>query len=149
MYLGHPYHLKITPDRSPTMSTHPVDMEDSKRDLQVSVTPAGLAKLYGCTEDILGESDHLDAFHMNQRRRLSVPEMQNAMTKVLESIEVDRVPCCVLARLRHDLPYQVTVQAQHFRNVTFTYIYSFLYRFSVEHSSLVFFRFYFYFVWLQ
>ena len=68
------------------------------------------------------------------------------MTKVLESIEVDRVLRCVLARLRHDLPYQVTVRAQHFQDVTFTYIYSFSYRFSVKHSSLVFFRFYFYFI---
>ena len=63
--------------------------------------PAGLTKLYRRTEDILGESDHSDAFHMSQRRRLSVPEAQNAMTKVLESIKVDRAPHCVLARLRH------------------------------------------------
>ena len=70
--------------------------------------PAGLTKLYGCTKDISGESDHSDAFHMSQRQQLSVPEAQNAMTKVLESIEVNRTPRCVLARLRHDLPYQVT-----------------------------------------
>ena len=51
-YLGNRNRLPITPDRLQTMSTHPFDEDDSKRDLQVSDRQQDLPSHMDASDDI-------------------------------------------------------------------------------------------------
>ena len=78
------------PGRSPLMSTHRVDEDDSKRDLEMSVTPGGPTRPHGRVEAASGESNAPDMLHIDQRWWESDTEPRNAKTKPLESIEDER-----------------------------------------------------------
>ena len=90
IHLGHPYHLPVMPGRSPLMSTHRADKDDSNHNLEESVTPGGPTRSQGHIEAESGESDAAHMLHMDQRWWGSDTELQNTKTKVLELIEDER-----------------------------------------------------------
>jgi hypothetical protein len=86
-YLGHPYHLQVTPGRSPIMSTHSGPVDDSRRNLEESVPTEGLTRSCERVKVESGESKRSDTLHMDRRCRRSGPGARIAETRPLEPIE--------------------------------------------------------------
>ena len=75
------------PGRSPLMSTHRADEDDSNQDLEVSVPAGGLTRPHRRVEAESGESNMPDMSHMDQIWWGSDAEPLNAKTRLLEPIE--------------------------------------------------------------
>jgi hypothetical protein len=89
-YLGHPYHLRVTPGRSPIMSTRRSVVDNSSQDLEKSVPgEEGPTRSHERIEAESGKSDRSYVLYMDQRRFRSGAEARYARTKPLESIEAD------------------------------------------------------------
>jgi hypothetical protein len=89
-YLGRPHHLPSTTDILPTSRTLHVAEDDSKQDLQKSVTPVGPTRPHGRAKAVSGGSDTSDMMYMDRRWWRRVPAMRNVKTRPLESIEDER-----------------------------------------------------------
>jgi hypothetical protein len=86
-YLGHPYHLRVTPGRSPIMSTHSGPVDDSRRNLEESVPTEGPTGSRERVKVESGESKRSDTLYMDRRCRRSGPGARIAETRPLELIE--------------------------------------------------------------
>ena len=75
------------PGRSPLMSTHRADEDDSNRDLEISVTPGGPTRPHGRVEAESGELNAPYMSHIDQRWRGSDTEPGNMKMNPQESIE--------------------------------------------------------------
>ena len=79
----------MIPGDLPKPSTHHANMDDSRDDLQVSVTPNGLTRSCRHVKAISGGSDTSYMSYMNWRWCRRVPKVQYVKTQ--ELIEADRM----------------------------------------------------------
>ena len=86
-HLDHPDHLLSTTDVLPTTRTHRVVVDDSRHDLEESVTTGGPTRPHGRVEAESVESNAPDMSHRDRRCRRSDTEVPYAKTRPLEPIE--------------------------------------------------------------
>ena len=89
-YLGHPHYLPYIPGRSPIMSTHHVDEDDSRRNLEMSTArkqESRLTESYSHVEAKAGASSASDTSNMKSRCWGSIPDRYQT-SRMLQSSRI-------------------------------------------------------------